>query len=126
LLEKHGIKAVCSLGLPDDARPTRNPDRALEFLTAALDRTAACGASALSGVVYGSIGERSGQPPTEAELDAVARVMDRAGAHARRLGLELGLEAINRYESHLLNTAEQVVAMIERIGAPNIFVHLDT
>lgn len=33
---------------------------------------------------------------------------------------------MNRYENHLLNTAEQAVALVERIGADNIFIHLDT
>ena len=126
LLEKHGISAVCSLGLPDDARPTRNPDRALEFLAMALDKTAACGAQALSGVVYGSIGERTGHPPTAAELDAVVRCMSKAAAYARSVGLDLGIETINRYENHLFNTAADTVKIVERIGAENVFIHLDT
>ena len=126
LLDKHEMAAVCSLGLPDDSRPTNNPDKALEFLKMALDKTAAMGAKALSGVVYGSIGERTGKPPTQAELDSVAAVMEKAAAHARKLNLELGLEAVNRYENHMLNTADQTISMVERIGAGNIFVHLDT
>ena len=126
LLDQHELTAVCSLGLPDDSRPTNNPGKALEFLTMALDKTAATGAKALSGVIYGSIGERTGKPPTQAELDAVASVMEKAAAHARKLGLELGLEAVNRYENHMLNTADQTVSLLERIGAPNVFVHLDT
>ena len=36
------------------------------------------------------------------------------------------LEAVNRYENHILNTAEQAVEMVERVGASNVFVHLDT
>lgn len=126
LLEKHGIEAVCSLGLPNDSRPTNNPDKALEFLTLALDKTAEIGAKALSGVVYGSIGERTGNPPTQAEYDAVVKVMEKVAAHARKLDLELGLEAVNRYENHMLNTTEQALGVIERIGAPNVFLHLDT
>lgn len=126
LLEKHGIGAVCSLGLPDDARPTSNPDKAFDFLKLALDKTAEIGATALSGVIYGSIGERTGKPPTEAEYDIVARTMQKVAAHARTLGLELGIEAVNRYENHMINTTEQAVGLIERIGAPNVFLHLDT
>ena len=29
-------------------------------------------------------------------------------------------------KTHLLNTGRQAVALIERIGEPNLFVHLDT
>jgi len=46
--------------------------------------------------------------------------------YARSLGLELGLEPCNRYETFLLNTGAQTVALIERIGEPNIFLHFDT
>ena len=126
LLEKYELDAVCSLGLPDDALPTSNPDKAYDFLKLALDKSAEIGAKALSGVIYGSIGERTGKPPTEAEYDVVARVMQKVAAHARTLGLELGIEAVNRYENHMINTTEQAVALIERIGAPNVFLHLDT
>jgi D-psicose/D-tagatose/L-ribulose 3-epimerase len=38
----------------------------------------------------------------------------------------LGLEPCNRYETHLLNTAAQSLALLDRIGAPNTTVHLDT
>jgi D-psicose/D-tagatose/L-ribulose 3-epimerase len=33
---------------------------------------------------------------------------------------------VNRYENHIINSAEQAVALVERVGADNIFVHLDT
>ncbi|MCW8305886.1 sugar phosphate isomerase/epimerase [Acidiphilium sp. PA] len=126
LLEQHGLTACCSLGLPEDARPTTNPDKALEFVTRALEKTAAIGASLFTGVTYGSIGERTGQAPTWAELDAVARFLDKAAAVARGFGIIFGIEVVNRYESHLFNTTEQAVALIERVGAPNIVLHLDT
>ena len=126
LFDRAGIAAVCSLGLPEGSWPSRDPDAGLAFLTVALDKAAAMGAQALSGVVYGGIGERTGQPPTEAELSNVARCLSAAAAHARKLGLSLGIEPVNRYETHLLNTGWQAAAMIDRIGAENVFIHLDT
>lgn len=125
-LEAAGMRAVCSLGLPQDVWASHNPDGAVEFLRLALDTCAAIGAEALSGVVYGGIGERTGLPPTAHELDNVARALTEAAAHAKSLGLLLGIEPVNRYETHLLNTGWQAVEMVERIGADNVFVHLDT
>ena len=125
-LEAAKMRSVCSLGLPKAVWASRNPDGAVAFLKLALEKTAAIGAEALSGVVYGGIGERSGLPPTEAEIDNVARALAEAAAHAKSLGLLFGIEPVNRYESHLLNTGWQARNMIERIGADNIFVHLDT
>jgi D-psicose/D-tagatose/L-ribulose 3-epimerase len=126
VLARHGMRAVCSLGLPEAVWASRNPDGAVDFLRTALDKTAAIGAEALSGVVYGGIGERSGVPPTQDELDNVARALEAAARHAEGLGLALGIEPVNRYETHLLNTGWQAVAMIEKVGRPNLFVHLDT
>lgn len=126
LLAKHELRAVCSLGLPQHAWASVNPDAAIEHLTFALDVTAALGAEALSGVTYGGIGERTGLPPTERELDNVARALAAAARHAKARGLQFGIEPVNRYETHLINTGWQAVAMIEKVGADNIFVHLDT
>lgn len=126
LLDKASLPAVCSLGLPEACWPSRNPEGAVAFLSLALEKTAALGAQALTGVVYGGIGERSGHPPTRTELDNVASALEAAARFAKGHGLDFGIEPVNRYETHLINTAAQGVAMIERIGAENMFLHLDT
>ena len=125
-LERHAMPAVCSLGLPKSCWASHNPEAAIDFLKLAIDTSAAIGAQALSGVIYGGIGERSGKPPTQSELDNVARTLEAAARHAATHGILLGIEPVNRYENHLLNTGWQAVAMIERVGAANMFVHLDT
>lgn len=126
LLEQHEVACVCSLGIPQDCLPTERPEAALAFLKMALDKSHAIGAQAMSGVLYGAIGQRTGVAPTEREVDATARVVGQAAAYAKTLGMEYGLEAVNRYENHLLNTARQAVDMVEKVGASNVFVHLDT
>lgn len=126
LLEKHGLRAVCSLGLPERAWASVRPDAAIDYLTVAIDKTAELGGEALSGVIYGGIGERTGVPPTQGEYDNITRVLQAAAKHAKKYGIELGVEAVNRYENHLVNTGWQAVDIIERVGADNVFVHLDT
>lgn len=126
LLEANKVDCVASLGLPLDKLPTNNPEGALDFLKMALDVSDAIGAKAMSGVIYGGIGQRTGKPPTEAEYDATARVVEKAAAYAKSKGMDYGLEAVNRYENHLLNTAEQAVYLCDKVGADNLFVHLDT
>lgn len=126
LLEKNEVECVCSLGLPLDKLPTNNPEGALDFLKMAIDKSHEIGARAMSGVIYGGIGQRTGVAPTVEEIDATARVVEQAAAYAAARGMGYGLEAVNRYENHLLNTARQAVDLIEKVGAPNLFVHLDT
>jgi len=45
---------------------------------------------------------------------------------ARELGIDLCLEVLNRFENHVLNTAEEGVAFVTEVGAPNVKVMLDT
>lgn len=126
LLEKHNMRAVCSLGLPEQDWASVNPEGAIDRLKVAMDKTKEMGAEALSGVTYGGIGERTGVSPTQAEYDNIARALEAAAKHAKSLGLAFGIEPVNRYENHLINTGWQAVEMIEKVGADNIFVHLDT
>ncbi len=126
LLEKNNLKAVCSLGLPQAVWASKNPEGAIEHLKVAIDKTAELGGLALSGVTYGGIGERTGSPPTQTEYDNIARTLSAAAKHAKSRGIQFGIEPVNRYENHLINTGWQAVEMIERVGADNIFIHLDT
>jgi D-psicose/D-tagatose/L-ribulose 3-epimerase len=126
LLEMNDLKAVCSLGLPEPVWASKHPEKAIEYLKVAIDKTAEMGALALSGVTYGGIGERTGLPPTEVEYDNVARALTAAAKYAKSRGVLLGIEPVNRYENHLINTGWQAVEMIERVGADNVFIHLDT
>lgn len=124
--ELFDIELTCSLGLPAHFDIVARPEQALAFLDTAFDVAVALGARCLSGVTYGTIGKVSGTPPTEAERDAMVRLIERAGKAAGGRGLRLGIEPCNRYETHLLNTASDAVALIERAGQDNVFVHLDT
>ena len=80
---KNNLPAVCSLGLPESAWASVRPEAAIKHLEVAIDKTADMGALALSGVIFGGIGERTGVPPTEKEYDNIARVLD-GGREARQ------------------------------------------
>lgn len=126
LLEKHRLRATCSLVLPEKAWASVRPKAAIAHLKAALDKAAEIGAEALTGVTYGGTNERTGLPPTPEEYDNLTYALEAAAKHAKKRGLLFGIEAVNRYESHLINSAQQAVTLVERIGQDNVFVHLDT
>lgn len=107
----------------------RHPQEAADFLRLALDKSAEVGATFLSGVLYGHLGYLTGTPPTQEERDTCARVLADVAEYARRLGVTLGLEPVNRYESYLFNTVKDTLALIEAIeaqGVDNVYVHADT
>src|ERR1700744_2210135 len=45
---------------------------------------------------------------------------------AANLGVNLCLEVLNRFENHVLNTAEEGVEFVREVGKPNVKVMLDT
>ncbi len=126
LSRTHGVAVTCSLGLPAAAALPAHPVEARAFLRNALEVAARLGSRCLTGVTYTAIGHLSGSPPSAAEYATVADALRPVARHAAGLGLELGLEPCNRYETHLLNTGRQCLDLIERIGEPNVFVHFDT
>jgi D-psicose/D-tagatose/L-ribulose 3-epimerase len=126
LLDRHGIGCTCSLGLPEAAHLPFAPEKAESFLNGAVDVTAGLGSPVLCGVLYAHLGTLTGRPPTDEELETVARVLKNVARYAAEKGISLGLEPVNRYETYLINLSEQAGAVLDRIGEPNVFVHLDT
>ncbi len=126
LFERFRVAPTASLCLPIAAEATLHPEAATAFLTRALDVAHALGCNTLCGVTYSTLGYRSGAAPTEAEYDAIARALKPIARRASDYGMTLGLEACNRYETHLLNTARQTMALIDRIDEPALMIHLDT
>ena len=45
---------------------------------------------------------------------------------AKEHDINLGMEVLNRFESHILNTAEEGVAFVKEVGQENVKVMLDT
>jgi D-psicose/D-tagatose/L-ribulose 3-epimerase len=126
LFEQHGVAPTCSLGLPPDVGAPLRPDQAAAFLLDALEVAHALGSNTLTGVTYSTLGYTTGTSPTEAEYARIEQALRPVARRAGELGMTLGLEPCNRYETHLLNTAEQTVRLIERIGEPALMIHLDT
>jgi D-psicose/D-tagatose/L-ribulose 3-epimerase len=126
LLDRYGIGCTCSLGLPKAAHLPSAPQKAQSFLEGAVDVAAGLEAPVLCGVLYAHLGTLTGRPPEAEELEAVARVLKNVARYAAERGVSLGVEAVNRYETYLINLAEQADAMLDRVGEPNVFVHLDT
>lgn len=126
LFKQYGIAPTASLTLPAHARANEHPDKAEAFLHKALETAHAMGCDILCGVTYGELGYRSGLPPTDAEYASIAKALKPIARRAKEFGMRLGIEPCNRYETHLLNTAEQSLAMIDRIGEDNVTIHLDT
>jgi D-psicose/D-tagatose/L-ribulose 3-epimerase len=129
VLREHGLEACCSLGLTADTDVSSSDpatvDRGEARLAAALDFAAAVRARFLTGVLYSALGKYDSPPTAKGRKNAVTAIRNLA-EKARDRGVAIGLEAVNRYETNLLNTAEQTLDFIAEVGVDNVHAHLDT
>lgn len=94
-------------------------------LNKALDVLGALGSEYLVGVLFGELRKYSEPPTARARANGVAVIRNIADK-AAELGITLGLEVVNRYESNMINTATQALRYIDEVDRGNVKVHLDT
>jgi D-psicose/D-tagatose/L-ribulose 3-epimerase len=125
LLHDHGLE-VLSL-TPEDV-DLAHPDatvraEALDYYLRLLDFAAAVDAPLVS--CHGAVGRVRPLATYDQEFSYLLAGVQRIAARAAELGLQVAMEALNRYESHLLNTAAQATGFAKRIGAANVGILLD-
>jgi D-psicose/D-tagatose/L-ribulose 3-epimerase len=129
ILDSSGLAATASLGLSEhtDVSST-NPDVAAageKLLGRCLEILSEIGGTHLVGVIYSAM-RKYMTPATPGNRQHSIEVIGRLAQRAAALGVGVGVEVVNRYESNLLNTSRQAVAYVEDTATDNLFVHLDT
>ena len=74
---------------------------------------------------HGLVGRVRAISSQAAERVLFVEAVGRIAARAEQLGLRLVMEVLNRYEAHLLNTAEETLKFVSDVGAPNLGILLD-
>lgn len=117
----YGLSATEDIGSVDPAVRAHGIGRLEECVRAAH----ALGARVLSGVLYAPW--QRFEPGRKAERRDLAAAGLRALVPlAQDLGVMLGVEAINRFETDLVTTAAEALALVEAVGSPNVGVLLDS
>jgi D-psicose/D-tagatose/L-ribulose 3-epimerase len=119
-LANAGIEAKGSLVLPEWAHMPEQPEKAKQFLFSALEKIEAVGGTYLGGCIAFALGKFTGD--RQIVIDSLGEVAE----DARKRGITLGIEVVNRYESNLYNTLSDTRETIHAIGANNIKIHVDT
>jgi D-psicose/D-tagatose/L-ribulose 3-epimerase len=99
--------------------------RGLAYLEKCVHVTAEMGASCFSGVVYSAIGRKIDSMPDQRYWEKAAKGLRQVARLAADLGVTVGIEPINRYETFLVNTCDQTLQLRDMIGESNIGIHLD-
>ena len=125
-LKNNNLEAVCSLNLPKEAHIAHYPKVAENLMKQAINKTSELETDFLGGVLHGGIGVFSGNILTENEAEIITEVWSNVADYAKEKGVNIGIEPINRYETYVCNTAENVLDLISNTGKDNLFLHLDT
>jgi len=125
-----GFEAVTSTVLLGDMDITSDDAdiraKGVEYLKACVRATSDIGAKSFSGVIYSQHVKPAIARPTKQSWQYSADCLREVARFAAELGVLIGLEPVNRYETYLVNTCEQALKLKGMIGEDNVKIHLDT
>jgi D-psicose/D-tagatose/L-ribulose 3-epimerase len=129
LLDEYGLKAACSMGLPRTADVSSEDEaehaEGKKLLTRAVEVAAELGAEALCGVLYSRL-TKYPTPLSDRSRAHVVAALQHLSARADEAGVPVNLEVVNRYETNVVNTAVDMLKLIDDTGVANLAVHLDS
>jgi D-psicose/D-tagatose/L-ribulose 3-epimerase len=99
-----------------------------EYVRESVDAAEALGADRVVGPIYSAVG-RTWRMGDDERADAVDLVVDQLSdlaAYAAERDVSLCVEPLKRFETSVLNTAEQIIEVVDRVDHPACEILLDT
>lgn len=128
--ESNGIELTYSLGLDKkyDISSSNEQIRkaGIKYLKDIMDRVYYMGGKIISGVSYAGWGVSDGEFTREELLENSVKSMKELIKTAEDFDITYAVEAVNRFEGVVLNTAQQAVEYVKQISSEKIGVLLDT
>ncbi|MGN9908782.1 sugar phosphate isomerase/epimerase family protein [Phytohabitans sp. LJ34] len=132
LLDSHGLAAaaVCAVTPPGRDLVNTAPatvESTVAYLKTCVDKAAAVGAPCVGGPVYAAVGRtwRMTAAARTACYTDFRRALAPVADHAGERGVSIGVEALNRYETSVVNTVEQTLDLVDGLP-PNVGIMIDT
>lgn len=130
-LQQYGLKAsICGAFGP--ARDLTHEDPAVHrncfnYIQSCLDMCMALDTGFFGGPMYSAVGKARMVPDEQRkkEWDLAVRNLRIVSDMASRNGLQIAIEPLNRFESDLVNTAEDALRLVEAINHPAARIMLD-
>jgi D-psicose/D-tagatose/L-ribulose 3-epimerase len=114
---------------PDFNQISPDPDvrkATLERNKLAVDCAMVLGANLLNGPYHSALGQFTGQPATEQEWRWAVDNLRELADYADSFGITLGLEYLNRFESYLVSSTDELIKLVEDIDHPACKIMFDT
>ena len=131
-MEKNNLAAIiCGVFGPDRNICSHNPEiraNARDYSRWLIDTAATLGSAVVCGPMYSAVGKAHLEDDDARAQEwnwALAEIRDLAD-YAAGKGVKVALEALNRFETDMINTVSQGLAFIKDVGRENLGLHLDT
>jgi D-psicose/D-tagatose/L-ribulose 3-epimerase len=119
------VSTACSEETDVSADEAEIRKRGVEYLKQCVHAAHEIGANCFSGVLYSAMGGKLDGMPDERYWDRATTALKEIAKLAADMGILIGIEPINRYESFLINTCDQALKLLGMIDEPNMRIHLD-
>ena len=102
--------------------------RGADYIREGIAFTETVGANVFAGPVYSAVGKTRLVPEEQKKREwawCVENLRD-LGKAATDAGVTIGIEPLNRFETDMINLAEQAVRLVRDVDSPAYKIHLDT
>ncbi|MWD25897.1 TIM barrel protein [Aquicoccus sp. SCR17] len=121
LIGTAGMPPGGDIGSDDPERRERGRQHLERVIATARD----IGMTQINGALYGPLGHAP-RPATRDDMARSAETLGEIADLAAEAGILLCAEAVNRYETSMINTVAQGLAYLELADRPNLRLHVDT
>ena len=120
LLDQHGVECWGSVTLMTGGRDLVHEDHyvrlaSVQYVKDCLSLVAALGGKILT-IVPSTVGKVVPMGTPEDEWRWAVEGLKECQAHAEQVGVRIGLEPLNRFETYFLNRCEQALALADEVG----------
>jgi len=91
-----------------------------------IDLASESGASAYCGATYGHPGRVLRVRPDPDEFPRIAEGLHLLAEHGARAGVQVVIEPMSRFRTHIVNTPQQAIHLVRMADHPNLGINLDT
>ena len=122
---------LCGVFGPDRDLSSEDADtreNAKEYVRWCIDTAYEIGSPIVAGPMYTAGGKTQlgSKAQVNAERERSIEAMKELASYGKDSGIKLALEALNRFETHMINTVQQAIDFITEVGSANVGLHLDT
>lgn len=103
-------------------------EQGLQYIADCVRIAGDMGSPVFGGPVYSAVGKTRivSAAQKQQEREWCLENLAKAGKIARDCGVTIGVEPLNRFETDMINTADQALSLVKEVGDPNVKIILDT